>query len=446
MSPDFYRAFEDRHRGTRESIQERQRVYLAFLRPLAQLLPGAVLADLGCGRGEWLELVRSEGWAAQGVDMDEGMLRACRELGLDVRQGDALAYLQGLPDASVAVVSAFHVAEHLPFDVLQALTAQALRVLQPGGLLVLETPNPENLVVGSSGFYMDPTHNRPLPPLLLSFLPEFVGFGRVKTLRLQEGVSQAAEAPVALIDVLAGVSPDYAVVAQKGTFDALGDANRDEAIAALDAAFAREWGVTLNALADRHDQQWAARLREIELTAEIARDAALAAQSAQTDALERAAAIREQAVDEIFLARGNYTLEVAGLRGEAAGLRDQIESVYQSRSWKVTAPLRWAVFQAQALREHGIVGRSRHLVRKVSRLPRAAIRIVEGNPKLRSLAIRALDKMGLTSYVKARRAQDIAPSAPPAEPASMTAAARRMHAALEHALSSHERPGTPKES
>jgi hypothetical protein len=327
--------------------------------------------------------------------------------------------------------------------VLQALTAEALRVLQPGGLLVLETPNPENLVVGSSSFYMDPTHNRPLPPLLLSFLPEFVGFGRVKTLRLQEGVSQAAEAPVALIDVLAGVSPDYAVVAQKAAFDALGDANRDEAIAALDAAFAREWGVTLNALADRHEQQWAARLREVELTAEIARDAALAAQSAQTDALERAAAIREQAVDEIFHARGNYTLEVAGLRAEAEG---KIESVYQSRSWKVTAPLRWAVFQAQALREHGVAGRARHLVRKVSRVPHAAIRIVEGNPKLRRLAIRALDKMGLTSYVKARRSQNSAPSAPPAEPASMTAAARRMHAALEHALASHERPGTPKES
>jgi len=453
MNPDFYRAFEDRHRGTRESIQERQRAYLAFLGPLAQLLPGAVLADLGCGRGEWLELVRSEGWAAQGVDLDEGMLRACRDLGLDVRQGDALAYLQGLPDASVAVVSAFHVAEHLPFDVLQALTAEALRVLRPGGLLVLETPNPENLVVGSSGFYMDPTHARPLPPLLLSFLPEFVGFARVKTLRLQEGVSQAADAPVALIDVLAGVSPDYAVVAQKGAFDALGDAARGEAIAALDAAFSREYGVTLNALAERHDRQWAARLREVELTAEVARDAALAAQSAQTDALERAAAIGEQAVGEIFHARGNHMLEVVGMRGEVTGLRGEIarlhgeiESVHQSRSWKVTAPLRWAVFQAQALRKHGIVGRMRHLARKVgSGLPRAAIRTVEGNPKLRSLAIRALDAMGLTDYVKGLRSRGAVPPAP-AQPASMTAAARRMHAALEHALSSHARRGTRKES
>lgn len=455
MNPDFYRAFEDRHRGSRDSIQKRQSAYLSFLRPLAQLLPGAMLADLGCGRGEWLELVRSEGWAAQGVDLDEGMLRACRELGLDVRQGDALSYLQGLPDASVAVVSAFHVAEHLPFDVLQAVTTQALRVLRPGGLLILETPNPENLVVGSSGFYMDPTHTRPLPPLLLSFLPEFVGFGRVKTLRLQEGVSQAADAPVALIDVLAGVSPDYAVVAQKGSFDALGDAARSEAIAALDAAFSHEYGVTLNALAERHEQQWAARLREVELTAEVARDAAIAAQSAQTDALERAAAISEQAVDEIFHARGNYMREAVGLRGEVADLHGQIQALYQSRSWKVTAPLRWAVFQAQALRQHGVLGRTRHLARKVVRvgsgLPRAAIRTVESHPRLRRLAIRVLDKMGLTHYVKGMRsraaaAPPVPPVAPPpAQHAAMTVAARRMHAALEHALLSDARAGTRKE-
>jgi O-antigen chain-terminating methyltransferase len=458
MNPDFYRAFEDRHRGSRESIQKRQSAYLAFLRPLAQLLPGAMLADLGCGRGEWLELVRSEGWAAQGVDLDEGMLRACRDLGLDVRQGDALSYLKGLPDASVAVVSAFHVAEHLPFDVLQAVTTEALRVLRPGGLLVLETPNPENLVVGSSGFYMDPTHTRPLPPLLLSFLPEFVGFGRVKTLRLQEGVSHAADAPVALIDVLAGVSPDYAVVAQKGAFEPLGDAARNEAIAALEAAFSHDYGVTLNALADRHDHQWSARLREVELTAELARDAAIAAQSAQTDALERAAAIREQAVDEIFHARGNHMLEVAGLRGEVRSLHGEIDALHQSRSWKVTAPLRWAVFQAQALRQHGVLGRMRHLARKVVRvgsgLPRAAIRTVERNPKLRRHAISMLDKMGLTGYVKGLRSRAAASSVPPMQPvapppaqhAAMTAAARRMHAALEHALSSHARRGTRKES
>lgn len=462
MNSDFYRAFEDRHRGSRDSIQKRQSAYLAFLRPLAQLLPSAMLADIGCGRGEWLELVRSEGWAAQGVDLDEGMLCACRDLGLDVRQEDALSYLQGLPDASVAVVSAFHVAEHLPFDVLQAVTVEALRVLRPGGLLILETPNPENLVVGSSGFYMDPTHTRPLPPLLLSFLPEFVGFSRVKTLRLQEGVSQAADAPVALIDVLAGVSPDYAVVAQKGSFDALGHEARTEAIAALDAAFSHEYGVTLNALADRHEQQWAARLREVELTAEIARDAAIAAQTSQTDALERAAAISEQAVDEIFHARGNYAREAVGLRGEIkglngqiAGLHGEIDALHQSRSWKVTAPLRWAVFQAQALRQHGVLGRSRHLARKVvkvgSGLPRAAIRMVESHPRLRCIAIHVLDKVGLANYVKGMRsraaaAPPVPPVAPPpAQHAAMTVAARRMHAALENALLSEARAGTRKE-
>ena len=185
MDP-FYRAFEERHRGSRELIKSRLEVYLPFVEPLKTLYKAPEILDLGCGRGEWLELMQHNGFQAKGVDLDEGMLSACRELNLNVCQADALDYLRGLTANRLSVVSAFHVVEHISFEALRQLVDEAYRVLKPGGLLILETPNSENLVVGTSGFYLDPTHQRPLPAQLLAFVVEYAGFARVKTLYLQE--------------------------------------------------------------------------------------------------------------------------------------------------------------------------------------------------------------------------------------------------------------------
>ena len=242
----FYRAFEDRYRGSREVIKARLAVYLDFLRPLTDPDAGVPKAvDLGCGRGEWLELLVESGFDATGIDLDEGMLSASRERGLTVVRGDALAHLLSLPDNSQAVVSAFHLVEHLPFDALQTLMSQSLRVLRPGGLLILETPNSENLVVGTSNFYLDPTHQKPIPHQLLGFLAEYHGFARNKVLRLQETESTAGDQSPTLWDVLAGASPDYAVVAQKG--------GAAEDLARFDDAFDREYGLSLESLAVRHE-------------------------------------------------------------------------------------------------------------------------------------------------------------------------------------------------
>ena len=247
-SSDFYRAFEDIHRGPRSLIQQRLQVYLPYVEPLLQLYPPAPAAlDLGCGRGEWIELLQTAGFAPQGVDLDEGMLAACRQWSLPAVQGDALAHLRALGDATQTIVSGFHIAEHISFDDLQMLVSEALRVLQPGGLLILETPNPENIVVGSCSFYLDPTHLRPLPPKLLSFLPEHLGYARVKVVRLQEDSRLASSQRIQLIDVLAGVSPDYAVIAQKTA--------PVNVMQAFDAAFELVHGIELEVLAQRFDGQ-----------------------------------------------------------------------------------------------------------------------------------------------------------------------------------------------
>jgi SAM-dependent methyltransferase len=297
---DFYRAFEERHRGSRESVKERLRAYLPFLQPLAERQPGAPAIDLGCGRGEWLELLRDLGFRSHGVDLDDAMLQGCRDAGLSAERGDALVLLAALPDASQAIVSAFHLVEHLEFGQVQALVREALRVLRPGGLLVLETPNPENIVVATSNFYLDPTHRHPLPPQLLSFLPEYHGFPRVKTVRLQEPAGlHAADASLTLYDVLGSASPDYAVVAQKG-----GD---DDLAAALAMAFQADYGVTMVDLAQKYQGQLQAALDR--LAGQVAAQAALQQewQKQLQEAAARAAAA-ENMVHEL-------SAQVAAMRG-----------------------------------------------------------------------------------------------------------------------------------
>ncbi|PRY92817.1 O-antigen chain-terminating methyltransferase [Hasllibacter halocynthiae] len=229
----FYRDFEARFRGDRATILTRLEVYRPFIAPLAERGDARAL-DLGCGRGEWLELLGRWGVEARGVDLDAGMLTEAKERGLSVAREDAVQALRAVPDRDLAIVSAFHLAEHLPFDVLRALVAEALRALRPGGLLILETPNPENLQVGLVNFHLDATHVRPLPPVLTGFLVEHAGFTRHAVLRLQ-GQAPTAETRDKLMALLTEVSLDYAVVAQK----------EGEEMDRLDPAFEQEIGLSL---------------------------------------------------------------------------------------------------------------------------------------------------------------------------------------------------------
>ena len=257
MDDGFYRAFEDRYRGSRELIAERLKAYLPFLSPLKTLYQDYPVLDVGCGRGEWLELLIAEGYAPTGVDLDEGMLEACQTLNLPARKADALTALKELPDNSLIAVSGFHIAEHIPFPVLQELVAEALRVLRPAGLLILETPNAESLVVGTNSFYLDPTHERPLPNLLLSFLAEHAGFAKSKIVRLQERAElRTDDVSVGLWDVLSGTSPDYAVIGQKQA--------SPEQLEGFSAVFDAAYGVSLDQLAVRYDQTLERRLKGIE--------------------------------------------------------------------------------------------------------------------------------------------------------------------------------------
>jgi len=336
MQYNFYRAFEDKYRGSRELIKERLKVYMPFIELFKNIYKKEELKvlDLGCGRGEWIELVGENDFYGLGVDIDDGMLQACKILNLDVIHIDALEFLQKSPDESFVVVSGFHIAEHLPFDVLQNLIKETLRVLKPGGLLILETPNPENIRVATVNFWLDPTHIRPLPPLLLSFLTEYYGFARSKTLRLQEDKNIKNLDSVNLLQVLYSPSPDYAIIAQKYA--------STEITALFNEVFSKEYGITLESLSEKFQNH----ILNIENKALEAENRAIGLEKRLIETENKSLATKNRIVE-----LENKALET---ENKAIGLEKRLietenkiielftlyNGLLNSKSWKITYPLR----------------------------------------------------------------------------------------------------------
>jgi 2-polyprenyl-3-methyl-5-hydroxy-6-metoxy-1,4-benzoquinol methylase len=173
----FYFAFENRFRGSREEIKSRFTCYLPHLARLRGAKNSIRILDVGCGRGEWMELLKENDYTkVSGVDSNVVMAAQCAERGLTVTVRDGVEHISSLKTASLNVITALHVIEHLAFEQLMRLLTQCHRVLKRGGLLILETPNPDNLIVAAKNFYTDPTHLRPLPSVLIAFLAEHTGF------------------------------------------------------------------------------------------------------------------------------------------------------------------------------------------------------------------------------------------------------------------------------
>lgn len=173
----FYLEFENKCRGTQESITKKLSPYIAHLAKYELSKDSAAILDCGCGRGEWLELLQAAGYQnALGLDSNNPMIAECRSKGLTVVHSDVLAYLQECPPESLQAITAFHVIEHIPFRTLLTLLQAAYAALAPGGLAIFETPNPRNLIVGATTFHFDPTHDKPLPCELLLAAAKFCGF------------------------------------------------------------------------------------------------------------------------------------------------------------------------------------------------------------------------------------------------------------------------------
>ena len=194
----LYISLEDHFRGDKATVHQRQMEYLPYISHIvSDQFP---LVDLGCGRGEWLQVLKENDISARGIDSNTACITECTENGLSASLGELLDTLTQLPDASCGSITMFQVLEHLPFDVVVNVLREARRVLIPSGVFIGEVPNSETLRVGASTFWIDPTHQRPLFPAVLAFLASSVGF---------TGVTGKYSSPLAPTPDLTGL-PDNA--------------------------------------------------------------------------------------------------------------------------------------------------------------------------------------------------------------------------------------------
>jgi len=183
ISDEAYLRLEEQFRGSEESVRERQDFYLNMISEHNTTLgkTGGAYLDFGCGRGELLKLLKENDIPCQGVDSNLSMVEYCKDNKLDVSHSDGLALLNSLPDNHLRGIIALQVIEHLSTREIFDLFDMGRRKLQPGGIFVVETVNPESFYA-LRWFYTDYTHHRPLPSALTVFLFQYIGFREIQVL------------------------------------------------------------------------------------------------------------------------------------------------------------------------------------------------------------------------------------------------------------------------
>jgi O-antigen chain-terminating methyltransferase len=217
-----YSDFEQRFRGDEQTVKEKLKRYLPVFAHTDRIL------DLGCGRGEFMELLQEEGKTALGIDVSQSMLRAAQEKGLNCTHGDALSYLEQQPDESLGGIFSAQVIEHLEPDYLRDVVIQGFRVLKPDSPILLETVNPLSVFALSNIYFLDVTHCKPLHPEFMRYLVESCGFSDVSIIygealtveQLEEispenSVAREFNTNVDKLNKLLYASPVYAVTGTK---------------------------------------------------------------------------------------------------------------------------------------------------------------------------------------------------------------------------------------
>ncbi|HYI95242.1 MAG TPA: class I SAM-dependent methyltransferase [Bryobacteraceae bacterium] len=206
-----YTRFADKFRGSEDYVRQTQSFYVPYFKDCHAVL------DIGCGRGEFLEVMREAGIQTHGIDLDSSSVEECRNKGLSAEVADLFHYLSTETGEPFDGIFAAQLAEHLPPTLLPRMIKLCAARLKPGGVLALETPNPESLAIFATHFYIDPTHTRPIPPALMAFYFEEFGLGRIEVQRrfpAGDSMPEVKELPQAVQEKFFG-SLDYAIIGRK---------------------------------------------------------------------------------------------------------------------------------------------------------------------------------------------------------------------------------------
>ena len=212
MDSNYYLEFENKFRGDREKILNLFRSYEPLIDIAIDNHSSPSLLDVGCGRGEWLQICKSKFNESIGIESDYSMCQMCRANGLNVIEGDAIKKLSEFKSDSFSVITIFHLVEHLEYHQLLKLVNECNRVLRTDGILIIETPSIDNLIVSSKLFYIDPTHINHINPDSFSFCLEKSGFTYVKNFYINGGPLEDAN-QLKITRILNGVAQDLLIVA-----------------------------------------------------------------------------------------------------------------------------------------------------------------------------------------------------------------------------------------
>jgi len=210
--PIDYVSFEDRYRGNSEEIKRRLTVYVDYFRGCSKVL------EIGCGRGEFLELLRENGIGAFGVDMNDSMVEICLKKGLNVKWDNAISYLRSLKDGYLDGIFSAHLIEHLrPSDLIELILLGHAK-LRSGAHFIAETPNPLSVATSTQTFCLDPSHVKLIHPETIRFLLESNGFGKIEYRFLQPWPEEMKLSPLetssisdpAVIRLLEGLNQNFA--------------------------------------------------------------------------------------------------------------------------------------------------------------------------------------------------------------------------------------------
>ena len=310
MDEKFYLRFENLHRGGTKTLLAKFRVYEPIISLICCEANNPKFLDIGCGNGEFLTFISCFGGDVIGIEKNSAYLKGENNKIL-LEHSDALTWLKRQDDSSFDFVSAIHVIEHLEFSYLYEMVGEIKRVLKENGIILFETPNPDNVTVATKNFYTDPTHLRLIPYSLLSFVIKDHGFSVTHKWGVNE--SPHVEKSTCIYDVIGGASPDYTI---------FGLVNQNAFGGKVENVLSKPKGRTTKEMCDlfeaRYQHDYSIISKEL-----------------------------KKIDDKIFEQNCYYRDQMFEVSKEIVRLRHSFElelsSIYKSKSWKVTAPLRFIV-------------------------------------------------------------------------------------------------------